>query len=233
MYEPSIELINASIFPKDSRREILRDLNVSVFPGELAYLVGPVGSGKSSMLKTLYGELFLRRGEGYIAGFALHQLRKKQIPFLRRRMGIIFQDATLLEESTVYQNLEFVLRATDWKDRSAINQRIEEVLRGTDTLDKAHHFPHQLSGGEKQRINIARALLNDPLIMLADEPTSNLDPYATREVIDLLYQMAAQGRTVVISTHNMQLIEQYPGRVLSLENGALVDYPLMTEEQAY
>lgn len=220
MNRPSLQLNDAVIFQKNSRREVLRNVNIYAYPGELVYLVGRVGSGKSSLLKTLYGELPLQVGRGMVAGYVLHSLERKQIPFLRRKLGIVFQDAALLSDCTVYQNLEFVLQATDWKDREAINRRIETVLNMTDMAHKAHTYPHQLSGGEKQRAGIARALLNNPQIVLADEPTANLDPDSTYEVMRLFSHMAqADGRTVLISTHNLSLIREFPGRTLLFQEG--------------
>ena len=182
-------------------------------------LVGRIGSGKSSLLKTLYGELPLLVGRGQIAGFALHNLPRKQVPYLRRQLGIVFQDATLLEECTVYQNMEFVLRATDWRDAAAIDNRIWYALQLTDMDHKSQAYPHQLSGGERQRAGIARALLNNPQIVLADEPTANLDPNASQEVMELFQNIASEGRTVIISTHNITHVRQYPGRVWLLEEG--------------
>ena len=220
---PSLQLTDAVIFQKNARREVLRDVNLYAYPGELIYLVGRVGSGKSSLLKTLYGELPLHVGRGQIAGFALHTLTRKQVPYLRRQLGIVFQDATLLEDCTVYQNLEFVLRATDWRNGPAINERINTVLALAAMSHKAHAYPHQLSGGERQRAGIARALLNNPQIVLADEPTANLDPNATAEVMELFCNIAAEGRTVIISTHNIANIRQYPGRTWLLEEGYVTE----------
>lgn len=221
--KPSLQLTNAVICPKNTRREVLRDVNLYAYPGELIYLVGRVGSGKSSLLKTLYGELPLLVGRGQIAGFALHALTRKQVPYLRRRLGVVFQDATLLEDCTVYQNLEFVLRATDWRNGAAINERINTVLALTAMSHKAHVYPHQLSGGERQRAGIARALLNNPQIVLADEPTANLDPNATTEVMELFCNAANEGRTVIISTHNLAHIRQYPGRTWLLDEGYVTE----------
>lgn len=220
---PSLQLTDAVIFQKNARREILRDVNLYARPGELIYLVGRVGSGKSSLLKTLYGELPLHVGRGQIAGYALHSLSRKQIPYLRRQLGIVFQDSTLLDDCTVYQNLEFVLRATDWRSQEAINRRIETVLTLTAMTHKAHAYPHQLSGGERQRIGIARALLNNPQVVLADEPTANLDPSSTTEIMNLFCNIAAEGHTVIISTHNMANIRQFPGRTWLLEEGYVTE----------
>lgn len=220
---PFLQLTDAVIFQKNTRQEILRDVNLCAYPGELIYVVGRVGSGKSSLLKTLYGELPLRVGRGQIAGFLLHTLMRKQIPYLRRQLGIVFQEAALLEDCTVYQNLEFVLRATAWRDAAAIDHRIWHVLHLTAMEEKAHLYPHQLSGGEIQRAGIARALLNNPQIVLADEPTANLDPDATREVMELFRSVADEGRTVIVSTHNMENLRQYPGRTWLLEDGYVTE----------
>lgn len=220
---PSLQLTDAVIFQKNPRREVLRDVNLYAYPGELIYLVGRIGSGKSSLLKTLYGELPLLVGRGQIAGYALHQLTRKQVPYLRRHLGIVFQEATLLDDCTVYQNLEFVLRATDWRDAAAIDHRIWEVLHLTGMEHKTHSYPHQLSGGERQRSGIARALLNSPQIILADEPTANLDPNATQEVMELFRSIADEGCTVIISTHNIANVRQYPGRTWLLEEGYLTE----------
>jgi cell division transport system ATP-binding protein len=220
---PSLQLTDAVIFQKNTRREILREVNLYAYPGDLIYLVGRVGSGKSSLLKTLYGELPLLVGRGQIAGFALHTLPRKRVPYLRRQLGIVFQEASLLDDCTVYQNLEFVLRATNWRDAAAIDNRIWHVLALTGMEHKAHAYPDQLSGGERQRAGIARALLNSPQIVLADEPTANLDPDTAREVMELFRGIADEGRTVIISTHNMANVRQYPGRTWLLEGGYVTE----------
>lgn len=218
-HKPSLRLSNAAIFPKESRSEILREVSFEVNPGEMLYLVGRVGSGKSSLLRTLYGDLPLRVGQGEIAGFMLHTLARRDVPQLRRRLGVVFQESSLLTDFTVYHNLEFVLRATDWRDSRAMNARIAKVLDATQMAHKAHSMPHELSGGERQRAAIARALLNSPQIILADEPTANLDPASTSQIMSLFCDIAAQGCTVVISTHNLQNVRQYPARTLLLDGG--------------
>ncbi|MDE5944399.1 MAG: ATP-binding cassette domain-containing protein [Rikenella sp.] len=220
---PSLQLADAVIFQKNTRREILRQVDLCAYPGDLIYIVGRVGSGKSSLLKTLYGELPLLVGRGQIAGFALHTLTRKRVPFLRRQLGIVFQEASLLDDCTVYQNLEFVLRATNWRDAAAMDNRIWHVLNLTGMEPLAHVYPNQLSGGERQRAGIARALLNSPQIVLADEPTANLDPETTREVMELFRGIADEGRTVIISTHNMANVRQYPGRTWLLEEGYVTE----------
>lgn len=220
-YKPSLQLSGAAIFHKESRRDVLREVNFEAYPGEMVYLVGRVGSGKSSLLKTLYGELPLRVGRGAVAGLALHTLSRAQIPMLRRSLGIVFQDSTLLSNYTVYHNLEFVLRATDWRNTEAINRRIDEVLDSVQMTHKAHAMPDELSGGERQRIALARALLNTPKILLADEPTANLDPASTEQVMNLFCEIAGSGCTVLISTHNLANVRKYPGRTLLLDGGYL------------
>lgn len=231
--EPVVELRNVNIYhTRDSFREpelkrahdsdlVLSNVNLTVYRGELVYLIGRVGSGKSSLLKTLYGEVPLIDGEGYAAGYDLCRLRKKDIPFLRRKMGIVFQDYKLLGDRDVYQNLYFVLRATDWKDKARINMRIEQVLEMVGLTHKMYKMPFQLSGGEQQRLGIARALLNDPVMILADEPTGNLDPATAEDIMSLFYSIAQQGCTVLIATHNISNIEQYPSRTLRFTGGVM------------
>ncbi len=225
-FKPSIQLSDAVIFQPGGHDAVLHDVNLSAWPGELIYLVGRVGSGKSSLLRTLYGELPLRVGRGYIAGFELHKLGRKQIPYLRRHLGIVFQDAQLLQDYSVYHNLEFVLRATGWRDKTEILHRIERVLTATNTAHKAHAMPHQLSGGERQRVAVARALLNNPHVILADEPTANLDPASTIEIMNLFCNIANEGCTVIISTHNLGTIRQFPARTLLLENHQISEFDL-------
>ena len=174
MSEPVLTLKNASIFQRE--KKILNEISLQINKGDFVYLIGKTGSGKSSFLKTLYGDLPLNNGEGNIVGFDLNGLKKNQIPFLRRKLGVVFQDFKLLNDRSVRKNLEFVLKATGWKDKTNINKQIDEVLNKVGMLDKAKNFPYQLSGGEQQRVAIARALLNDPELILADEPTGNLDP---------------------------------------------------------
>ncbi len=222
-YSPLIDLREATIYQRDGRTAVLQGVDMAVYPGEIVYLVGRVGSGKSSLLKTLYGELPLRKGWGQIAGFSLKGLPRKQIPYLRRSLGIVFQEASLLGEYNVYHNLEFVLRATGWKNKKEIAHRIEEVLHATQTAHKVSAYPRQLSGGERQRVAIARALLNTPQVILADEPTANLDPVSTTEVMHLLHEIACSGCAVLISTHNLSTIRQCPGRTLLLEDQYLCE----------
>lgn len=217
--EPIIELKNASIFQRENL--ILANVNLSISEGEFVYLIGKTGSGKSSLLKTLYGELPARDGEVEVAGYDLTQIKRKDIPYLRRKIGIVFQDFQLLHDRTVEKNLEFVLGATGWTDKEEISERIDEVLNEVGLKDKRQSMPHQLSGGEQQSIAIARALLNEPLIILADEPTGNLDPDTTIDVMRLLRKISESGTAVLMATHNYTLMQKYPSRVIRCDNGTI------------
>lgn len=208
---------------RQQKNTILKDVNVKIKSGEFIYLIGKVGSGKSSFLKTLYAELPLEYGTAEVAGFELKRIKKSQIPLLRRKCGIVFQDFKLLIDRDVYANLEFVLRATGWKNKKAIRERIETVLDKVGMNDKQHQMPHQLSGGEQQRIVLARALLNAPPIILADEPTGNIDPETSYRLVELLREICDTGKTIVIATHQYDLIEKYPGRVLCCNDGRLYE----------
>lgn len=208
---------------RQQKNTILKDVNVDIKSGEFIYLIGKVGSGKSSFLKTLYAELPLEYGTAEVAGFELKRIKKSQIPLLRRKCGIVFQDFKLLIDRDVYANLEFVLRATGWKNKKAIRERIETVLDKVGMNDKKHQMPHQLSGGEQQRIVLARALLNAPPIILADEPTGNIDPETSYRLVELLREICDTGKTIVIATHQYDLIEKYPGRVLCCSDGRLYE----------
>ncbi len=217
--EPIIELKKASIFQRENL--ILANVNLSISEGEFIYLIGKTGSGKSSLLKTLYGELPARDGEVEVAGYDLTQIKRKDIPYLRRKIGIVFQDFQLLHDRTVEKNLEFVLGATGWTDKEEISERIDEVLNEVGLKDKRQSMPHQLSGGEQQSIAIARALLNEPLIILADEPTGNLDPDTTIDVMRLLRKISESGTAVLMATHNYTLMQKYPSRVIRCDNGTI------------
>ncbi len=217
--EPIIELKRASIFQRENL--ILANVNLSISEGEFVYLIGKTGSGKSSLLKTLYGELPARDGEVEVAGYDLTQIKRKDIPYLRRKIGIVFQDFQLLHDRTVEKNLEFVLGATGWTDKEEISERIDEVLNEVGLKDKRQSMPHQLSGGEQQSIAIARALLNEPLIILADEPTGNLDPDTTIDVMRLLRKISESGTAVLMATHNYTLMQKYPSRVIRCDNGTI------------
>ena len=214
--QPIITFSHADIFHGDHL--VLKDINFSVYPGEFVYLIGKVGSGKTSLVKTLNAELPLSKGQIHVAGFALHLLKKRQIPYLRRRMGIVFQDFQLLTDRTVFDNLFFVLQATGWKKKNNPDQRINDVLQMVGLSKKGYKMPHQLSGGEQQRVAIARALLNAPQLILADEPTGNLDPETSFEIMNLLIDIKNAGKTVVMVTHNYNLLKNYPFRTIKCEN---------------
>ena len=207
---------------------ILSDLNFDINAGEFVYLIGRVGSGKSSLLKTLYAELQLIEGEGYVAGFDLRKLKRREIPMLRRRIGIVFQDYQLLTDRNVFMNLYYVMKATGWKNESEIRKRIDEVLKVVSLEAKGYKMPFELSGGEQQRLVIARALPNRPRLLLADEPTGNLDPLTAEGIIRLFQEIARQGCAVVMSTHNTALIEEYPSRTILFSKGKIKEVPVQT-----
>lgn len=207
---------------------ILSDLNFDINAGEFVYLIGRVGSGKSSLLKTLYAELQLIEGEGYVAGFDLRKLKRRDIPMLRRRIGIVFQDYQLLTDRNVFMNLYYVMKATGWKNELEIRKRIDEVLKVVSLEAKGYKMPFELSGGEQQRLVIARALLNRPRLLLADEPTGNLDPLTAEGIIRLFQEIARQGCAVVMSTHNTALIEEYPSRTILFSKGKIKEVPVQT-----
>ena len=228
--EAIIKLENAVI--RQQKNTILKDVSLEIKEGEFVYLIGKVGSGKTSLLKTLYAELPLIYGKGEVAGYQLNKIKKSQIAYLRRKCGIVFQDFKLLTDRNVYANLEFVLKATGWKDKKAIKERINEVLDKVELPDKRDKFPHQLSGGEQQRIVLARALLNAPPIILADEPTGNIDPETSYRLVELLKDICDSGKTVVIATHQYDLIKHFPGKVFRCENGVLQEDFSFAENQA-
>ena len=207
---------------------ILSDLNFDINAGEFVYLIGRVGSGKSSLLKTLYAELQLIEGEGYVAGFDLRKLKRREIPMLRRRIGIVFQDYQLLTDRNVFMNLYYVMKATGWKNESEIRKRIDEVLKVVSLEAKGYKMPFELSGGEQQRLVIARALLHRPRLLLADEPTGNLDPLPAEGIIRLFQEIARLGCAVVMSTHNTALIEEYPSRTILFSKGKIKEVPVQT-----
>lgn len=204
-------------------QEVMSNVNFQVEKGEFVYLIGKVGSGKSSLLKTLYGELPLNEGEARVMDFDLLHLRQKHLPQLRRRLGVIFQDFQLLTDRTVEANLRFVLRATGWKNNVEITQRIQEVLDLVGMSTKGYKFPNELSGGEQQRIAIARAILNRPELILADEPTGNLDAETSRNITELLHKVCEQGSAVVMITHNLHLLDMFPGRVFQCKDHHLTE----------
>jgi len=216
-----IELTNCTIWQQDHL--VLTDVNLIVSKGEFLYLVGRVGSGKSSLIKTINAQIPLKEGSGIVTGFNLTKLRRKDIPYLRRKIGIVFQDFQLLTDRTVNDNLEFVLKATGWKNKKEIDVRIGEVLDKVGLGRKGYKMPHQLSGGEQQRVVIGRALLNDPDIILADEPTGNLDPETSEGIIRLLIDISKTGRAVIMATHNYTLLKKFTARTMKCDDGKLVE----------
>ncbi|MBL0912315.1 MAG: ATP-binding cassette domain-containing protein [Bacteroidia bacterium] len=214
-----IKMENVQIY--QDKNLVLKNVGFEISDGEFVYMVGKTGSGKSSLLKTLYGELPLEEGTAHVAGFELNGLKTKQVPMLRRKIGIIFQDFQLLTDRTVGDNLAFVLRATGTTQKEEINKRIAEVLESVNLKTKLHKYPHELSGGEQQRVVVARALLNNPEVILADEPTGNLDPETSNEILRLLVNIAAKGTSVLLATHDYDLLRAYPSRTLICSNGIL------------
>ena len=202
---------------------VLEGVDLKIEKGEFVYLIGKVGSGKSSLLKTMYGELDIHSGNAEVLGYDMANIRRKQIPALRKRIGIVFQDFQLLIDRNVRENLDFVLKATGWDDKRKRQFRIEEVLEQVGMQTKGYKMPHELSGGEQQRIVIARAILNTPDIILADEPTGNLDPDTGRQIVELLRSIREKGSTVIMTTHNLQLLEEFPGKVFRCENHKIVE----------
>lgn len=214
-----ISIKNGSVFQHD--RLILKDINLEINEGEFVYLIGRSGSGKSSLLKTLYADIPAKDGSFNIAGYDLCNLKRKDIPMLRRKIGIVFQDFQLLYDRNVEQNLSFVLKATGWEDENGISRRIDEVLQLVGLQGKRKSMPHQLSGGEQQSVAIARALLNSPSVILADEPTGNLDPETTNDIMKLIMKIRDNGTTILMATHNYNLILKYPSRVISCADGTI------------
>ncbi|PWK18202.1 cell division ATP-binding protein FtsE [Xanthomarina spongicola] len=214
-------LKDASIYQGDSL--VLSDVNVEINKGDFVYLIGKTGTGKSSFMKTLYGDLPLTEGEGSIVDFNLRTLKEKDIPFLRRKLGVVFQDFKLLNDRTINENLLFVLKATGWKNKNEMNTRVEEVLNKVGMKTKGFKFPHELSGGEQQRVAIARALLNNPELILADEPTGNLDPQTSIEVMEVLQDINKNGNTILMATHDYALLLKYPSKTLKCDDNQVYE----------
>jgi cell division transport system ATP-binding protein len=222
MSEAIIDIRNVNIYQGDSM--VLQDVNLTVNRGEFVYLVGKTGAGKSSLLKTLYGELPLKEGEATVAGFDLRKLTWKTVPFLRRTLGVVFQDFQLLTDRNVNDNLKFVLKAIGWKDEKLMNEKIADVLDKVGLKSKGFKMPYEMSGGEQQRVDIARALLNSPKLILADEPTGNLDPETSDEIMQLLFYISRDyGTAVVMATHDYMVINKYPARMVRTEKGVVID----------
>jgi cell division transport system ATP-binding protein len=221
MEEPILSLKEVAIFQKENL--VLNDVNLEVRKGEFVYLIGKTGSGKSSFMKTLYADLPLKQGHGRVVGFNLKTLEEAKIPYLRRKLGIVFQDFKLLPDRNINKNLLFVLKATGWTDTVLMNAKIEEVLEKVGMKTKGFKFPHELSGGEQQRIAIARALLNDPELILADEPTGNLDPQTSVEVMKVLQEINKAGRTILMATHDYALILKYPSKTLKCDGNKVFE----------
>ena len=216
-----LQLANIEIRREENR--VLHEASFTLRSGEFVYVIGKVGSGKSSLLKSLYCEIPIQAGEAQLLEYDLRKIKRKHIPFLRRKLGIVFQDFQLLTDRSVSKNLEFVLKATGWKKQAELRARIEEVLRQVGMPDKGYKMPHELSGGEQQRIAIARALLNHPRLILADEPTGNLDPETSGQIVQLLHDICQQGTAVIMTTHNYTLVHNYPARIVKCENAGLSD----------
>ena len=217
-----IQLSDVTVYIRDN--VVLNKVSFAVDKGEFIYLIGRTGAGKSSLLRTLYADLPLKEGEGYVAGHALAGIQQKEIPLLRRKLGIVFQDFQLLTDRSVEKNLKFVMEATGWKDKSKMDERVDEVLRLVDiSLESKFKMPNQLSGGEQQRVAVARALINHPEVILADEPTGNLDPETSEGILQLMVDITKTGTSVLLATHNYSFFEKHPARTLKCENGYVTD----------
>ena len=216
-----VSFSNATI--KQNGKTVLRDVSIDVAEGSFVFLIGRTGSGKSSLIKTIYGDLKLEDGLGSVGEFDLTRLKNKEIPSLRRSLGVVFQDFKLLPDRNIYENLKFVLKATGWRDKNKINQRIDEVLKMVGITINKNKFPFELSGGEQQRIAIARALLNDPKLIIADEPTGNLDPETSQDIMQLFKLLHQKGMTLLMATHDYQMIVKFPGKIFKCEDGKVFE----------
>ena len=228
-----LNIEEVSIFQQDET--IFENINININKGDFIYLIGKTGSGKSSLIKTIYADLELQKGEISVGGFTLKNLKENKIPFLRRKLGIVFQDFNLLQDRSVFDNLKFVLQATEWKNKRKIKDRIYEVLEIINIKDLIHKFPHQLSGGQKQKVAISRALLNNPDLIIADEPTGNLDPKTSLEIMQLLLDLNKKGNTILMATHDFILIKQFPHKTLLCNNKSIrsIDVTGMSIENIY
>ena len=228
-----LNIEEVSIFQQDET--IFENINININKGDFIYLIGKTGSGKSSLIKTIYADLELQKGDISVGGFTLKNLKENKIPFLRRKLGIVFQDFNLLQDRSVFENLKFVLQATEWKNKRKINERINEVLEIVNIKDLIHKFPHQLSGGQKQKVAISRALLNNPDLIIADEPTGNLDPKTSLEIMQLLLDLNKKGNTILMATHDFILIKEFPHKTLLCNNKTIrsIDVTGMSVENIY
>ena len=227
MSKTIIRLNDAKIYQKDHL--VLSKVSFDLKSGDFIYLIGKTGAGKSSLLKILYGDLFLQEGQGEVVGFDLTSLKEKEIPYLRRGIGVVFQDFQLLSDRTVNDNLSFVLRATGWDDKDKINNRVQEVLTQVGMGQKGYKMPHELSGGEQQRVSIARAILNEPELIIADEPTGNLDPETSREIMMLLKGIQEKGKAIFMATHDYSLINDFPSKMIRCAEGTILPVDKLTE----
>lgn len=220
-YNEVVSISDVNIFHEDEL--ILKDVNLSIVKGEFVYLIGKVGSGKTSLIRTINAEIPLADGNCIVCGMEVAKIKRRKVPYLRRKMGVVFQDFKLLDDRSVNQNLEFILKSTGWKDKKLIKKRIDEVLKMVDLEYKGFKMPHQLSGGEQQRVVIARALLNNPELIIADEPTGNLDPATSDNILKLLSEINKTGTAIIMATHNYNLIEKYPARIIKCDGGKVVE----------